>query len=89
MGLLRQINSLNRSANYGNQYLCFSYKYYLLAKKYISGFIFEEDIGFEPMGRSTRPLVFKTSALVHSANPPLLGIQSCRLATLQRYDYKY
>lgn len=26
MGLLRQINSLDRSANYGNPYLWFSYK---------------------------------------------------------------
>lgn len=44
-----------------------------------------EGIGFEPMGRSSRPLVFKTSAIIHSANPPLLGIQSCQITSFQIY----
>lgn len=39
------------------------------------------------MGRSTRPLVFKTSAIIHSANPPLLGIQSYQITSLQIYIF--
>ena len=31
---------------------------------------FAEGKGFEPLERSSRPLVFKTSAIDHSANPP-------------------
>ena len=39
------------------------------------------------MGRSTRPLVFKTSAIIHSANPPLLSTQSYQTTSLQIYNF--
>ena len=32
---------------------------------------FAEETGFEPMRRSARPEVFKTSAISHSATPPI------------------
>ena len=32
---------------------------------------FAEEAGFEPTGRSARPEVFKTSAINHSATPPI------------------
>ena len=46
--------------------------------------------GFEPLGRSSRPLVFKTSAIDPSATSPLFQSQICQrpfLNTLQIYKH--
>ena len=46
-----------------------------------------EAVGFEPTGRSSRPHVFKTCAIVHSATPPnrFLRVALNHSATLLPY----
>ena len=40
-------------------------------------------------GPLSRPSVFKTDGLIHSPTPPLLGIQSYQITSLQIYIFSY